>query len=55
LNIFLDELRRQENFLTEFDEALFRATTDKFTVHSEREVAVLFRDGSEIIVDLTGK
>jgi regulator of replication initiation timing len=55
LNLFLDELRRQEGLLTEFDEALFRATVDKFTVHSERNVAVLFRDGSEIIVDVMGK
>jgi hypothetical protein len=48
-------LRGQEEFLTEFDEALFRATVDKFTVHSERHVAVLFRDGSEIMIDVVGK
>ena len=55
LNMFLEELRSQEGLLTDFDEALFRAITDRFTVLSEREVAVLFRDGTEIIIDVIGK
>ena len=53
--MFLDDLRSQDGLLTEFDEALFRATADRFTVLSEREVTVLFRDGTEIIVDVVGK
>ncbi len=53
--MFLDELRGQDGLLTEFDEALFRATIDTYTVHSEREVAVKFRDGTEISVDVVGK
>lgn len=55
LNIFLAELREQDGLLIEFDEALFRATVDRYTVHSEREVAVLFRDGTEITVDVAKK
>ena len=41
--------------MSEFDEALFRATADRFTIRSEREVAVLFRDGTEITIDVVGK
>ncbi|MDR1002068.1 MAG: hypothetical protein LBL82_02200 [Oscillospiraceae bacterium] len=55
LNMFLDELRNQDSLLTEFDEPLFRATLDRFTVYSEENVAVLFRDGTEISVDVRGK
>jgi len=55
LNIFLAELREQDGLLIEFDEALFRATVDRYTVHSEREVAVLFRDGTEITVAVAKK
>lgn len=55
LNILLAELREQDGLLIEFDEALFRATVDRYTVHSEREVAVLFRDGTEITVDVAKK
>ena len=48
LNRFLADLRRQDDLLTAFDPALFRATVDYITVHSETDVAVTFRDGSEI-------
>lgn len=52
LNMFLAELQEQDGLLTEFDEALFRATVDRFIVKSENEVAVIFRDGSEITVNV---
>lgn len=55
LNIFLAGLREQDGLLIEFDEAFFRATIDKYAVHSEREVTVLFRDGTEITVDVARK
>lgn len=55
LNRFLDELRLQGGLLAEFGEALFRATADRSTVRSEREVAVLFRDGTEIVIDVVGR
>jgi hypothetical protein len=38
-----------------FDEALFRATADQITVFSDREAAVLFRDGTKICVDVVGR
>ena len=52
LNRFLADLRRQDDLLTAFDPALFRATVDYITVHSEKDVAVTFRDGSEIHVGI---
>ena len=52
LNMFLAELAAQDGLLTEFDEALFRATVDRFTVQSESEVAVCFRDGTQISVNV---
>ena len=55
LNLFLAELRGQDGLLTEFDEALFRATVDRCMVLCEREVAVLFRDGTEITLDVVGQ
>jgi hypothetical protein len=55
LNMFLDELRSQDGLLTEFDESLFRATVDIFTVRGEQDVAVKFRDDTEISVDAAGK
>jgi hypothetical protein len=55
LNRFLDDLRRQDAFLTEFDPALFRATVDKITVYTEQDIAVTFRDGSELHVSVLGK
>jgi DNA invertase Pin-like site-specific DNA recombinase len=55
LNRFLDDLRRQDAFLAEFDPALFRATVDKITVYTEQDIAVTFRDGSEIHVSVLGK
>ena len=55
LNMFLDELRGQEGLLNGFNETLFRAAVNRFTVRSEREVAVLFRDGRSITADVAGK
>lgn len=41
--------------MAEFDEALFRATVNTYTVHSEQAMAVRFRDGTEITVDVCDK
>jgi len=41
--------------LSEFDERLWLETVDSVTVHSEKDVAVSFRDGSEVHVDISGK
>lgn len=55
LNRFLSDLRKRDGLLTEFDESLWRATVDSVTVHSEKNVAFTFRDGTEIHVDVRGK
>ena len=55
LNRFLSELRKRGEPLTDFAPALFRATVEFVTVHSERDVVVTFRDSSEIHVDVSGK
>ncbi|GHV08955.1 serine recombinase [Clostridia bacterium] len=53
LNLFLAELAKRDEVLTDFDEPLFVATVEKMTVNSESNVVVLFRDGTEINVDVT--
>ena len=55
LGRFLDDLRQQDGLITEFDPALFRATVDRITVHTEQDVVVTFREGTEIHVDMWGK
>lgn len=52
---FLADLKRQNGLLTEFDEALWYATIESVTVHSDKDVAVEFRDGTVIHVDVRGK
>jgi hypothetical protein len=41
--------------LAGFDKALFRVAADRFTILDQREVVVLFRDGTEIIIDVVMK
>ncbi|MDR1953214.1 MAG: recombinase family protein, partial [Clostridiales Family XIII bacterium] len=55
LNRFLADIRRQDGLVAEFDESLWRATVESVTVHSEKDVAFTFRDGTEIHVDVRGK
>jgi DNA invertase Pin-like site-specific DNA recombinase len=52
---FLADMKMQDGLLTEFDEELWCATVDTVTVHSEKDVAFTFRDGTEIHVDVRGK
>ena len=47
---FLDELRKAENLVTEFDENLWTAAVDTVTVESDKELTVTFRDGTKIPV-----
>ena len=47
---FLDELRKAENLVTEFDENLWNAAVDTITVVSRSELVVTFRDGTKISV-----
>ncbi|GHV35004.1 hypothetical protein FACS18949_12120 [Clostridia bacterium] len=38
--------------VTDFDDTLFIATVEKMTVNSDNNVVVLFRDGTEISVNV---
>ena len=48
---FLAEITQQDGLLTEFDERLWYTTIESITIHSEKEVAVTFKDGSIIKAD----
>ena len=49
---FITELGRSDGLLDDFDEGLWYAMVESVTVHFEKEVAVTFKDGSEIRVAL---
>ena len=49
---FLKELQQSGDIVTEFDENLWNATVEDLTVRSAKEVAVTFRDGTEISVEI---
>ena len=49
---FLDDIRQRDGLLDEFDEKLWLATVESATVHSESEVTVTFKDGSEVMVEI---
>jgi site-specific DNA recombinase len=49
---FLDNMKRHDKLVTEFDEKLWLATVDSLTVHSESEMAVTFKDGSEVTLEI---
>ena len=52
---FIADLERRGGLLTEFDEALWYEVVESMTVHSDSEVAVIFKDGSEVRVETRGK
>lgn len=52
---FLDEIRKQDALLTEFNEPLWRRTVERVTVQSEREVVLEFKDGRQISIDTRGR
>ncbi|WP_031389795.1 hypothetical protein [Kineothrix alysoides] len=49
---FLANMKCHDKLFTEFDEKLWLATVDSVTVHSESEMAVTFKDGSEVTVEI---
>ena len=52
---FMADLKRCDGLLTEFDEALWNEIVETIIVHSENDIVVVFRDGSEIRTDVTEK
>lgn len=49
---FISDLEQCGGLLAEFDEELWYETVETVTVHSESDVVVTFKDGSEISVNL---
>ena len=49
---FLDDLKQRDGLLEEFDEKLWLATVESATVNSESEVTIIFKDGSEVKVEI---
>jgi len=48
--IFLNELRRQPDLITGFDESAWNALAESMTVHAANGISVKFRDGTELQV-----
>jgi len=47
---FIDELRKQDGIITEFDDGLWHGLVDYATVYSYKDVRFTFKDGTEINV-----
>jgi site-specific DNA recombinase len=48
IGIFIRELEQRDIFMDEFDEELWIATVEAVVVHSEHEIAFIFKDGLEL-------
>jgi len=48
--LFIKTLKKQENLVTEFDNALWGSLLDYITVYSKDDVRFVFKDGTEIRV-----
>ena len=49
----LDILRRNDRFITEFEEELWFSTVDSITVHATGQMSIRFRDGSSMETEKT--
>ena len=49
---YLDELRQAGDIVTEFDEGLWLATVESVTVYPDKSLVFIFRDGTEVPVNL---
>jgi DNA invertase Pin-like site-specific DNA recombinase len=50
---FIKSLEKEKTILTEFDEHRFRIMVESITVHSKKDVAVLFKNGIKVHVDIS--
>ena len=50
INLFLKTLMKHNKLVTEFDEELWYITADSVTVYADGQLAVKFRDGSEVTI-----
>ena len=49
MQAFIDELKRQDGLIAEYDERLWFSLVDFATVYSEMDVRFTFKDGTEIM------
>lgn len=50
IELFLEELKRQEDVVTEFDEDQWYSLVDFVTVFNKEDIRFTFKDGTEIKV-----
>lgn len=50
--VFIDEIRKRDKLLTDFDEGLWCAVLNTMTVKSEHDVVFQFKDGTELLWSL---
>jgi DNA invertase Pin-like site-specific DNA recombinase len=55
LTRYIHEIEERDGLLAEFDEALWYATVDSVTVFSEKDVAVQFKYGEDVHINVRGK
>lgn len=48
---YLNELQQSGDILTEFDEEIWQATVEQISLHPDKSMTFLFRDGTEIIIE----
>ena len=46
--VFLDELKKQERLITDFDTGLWNAVIETMTIYSKEHIVFKFRGGTEI-------
>lgn len=48
---YISELKQLDEIITEFDESLWQATVEHISVHPDKALTFLFRDGTEIVIE----
>ena len=55
LSLFLAQITERDGLLDTFDEPLWCATVESVNVCSERDIVIIFKDGTDIRVDVCGQ
>lgn len=48
---YLNELQQSGDILTEFDEEIWQATVEQISLHPDKSMTFLFRDGTETLIE----
>ena len=54
IELFIRNLERSEQVITEFDESLWRRTVERIIVKRESDITVEFKDGRQVKVSVLG-